>query len=133
MGFLLLRIAVDASSDPAVHPVLISRPRDCTDVYAGGNTTSGLYTVYIGLSFKPVTVYCDMDTACGGWTVCELLFICYLQKTCVISGEKKTTLEVPKVTQFRHSTSTRVVLFQEAPRRPVSHAQRLLSPFSGKL
>ncbi|CAH1224584.1 ANGPT1 [Branchiostoma lanceolatum] len=38
----------------------------CADYYASGQTTSGVYTLGTG-----VEVYCDMDTAGGGWTVIQ--------------------------------------------------------------
>ncbi|CAH1224803.1 ANGPT2 [Branchiostoma lanceolatum] len=38
----------------------------CADYYASGQTTSGVYTLSSG-----VEVYCDMDTAGGGWTVIQ--------------------------------------------------------------
>jgi hypothetical protein len=46
------------------------QPVDCKDVYNGGETTTGVYTIYPwGDSDPPVTVYCDMVTSGGGWTV----------------------------------------------------------------
>ncbi|XP_078699848.1 angiopoietin-related protein 1-like [Branchiostoma floridae x Branchiostoma belcheri] len=40
---------------------------DCAAYKAAGHTTSGVYT--LGPPLSGVTVYCDMDTAGGGWTV----------------------------------------------------------------
>uniref|UniRef100_A0A672HVD5 Zmp:0000000846 n=1 Tax=Salarias fasciatus TaxID=181472 RepID=A0A672HVD5_SALFA len=46
------------------------RPRDCAQVLLNGETTSGLYTVYIGgEEGQPIQVYCDMSTDGGGWLV----------------------------------------------------------------
>jgi len=41
--------------------------RDCADVLAAGQVTSGVYTVRINNSY--VEVYCDMGTDAGGWLV----------------------------------------------------------------
>lgn len=57
-----------------VSPVgqLYQRPKDCAQVLLNGETTSGLYTVYIGgEESQPVQVYCDMSTDGGGWMVSE--------------------------------------------------------------
>lgn len=57
-----------------VSPVgqLYQRPKDCAEVFLNGETTSGLYTVYIaGEESQPVQVYCDMSTDGGGWMVSE--------------------------------------------------------------
>ena len=59
---------------PKVHPSS-KYPRDCQDVLQNGQTESGLYTVYMpeegdiaeNAVLKSVSVYCDMDTAGGGW------------------------------------------------------------------
>ncbi|KAI8486251.1 Fibrinogen- domains (FReDs) [Branchiostoma belcheri] len=42
---------------------------DCDAYKAAGHTTSGVYT--LGPPLSGVTVYCDMDTAGGGWTVIQ--------------------------------------------------------------
>ncbi|MCI4394090.1 hypothetical protein PGIGA_G00164670 [Pangasianodon gigas] len=48
-------------------------PTDCSDVYANGQTLSGVYTIY-PTADTPVQVYCDMrcgecQTEDGKWTV----------------------------------------------------------------
>uniref|UniRef100_A0A8C1PNI8 Zmp:0000000846 n=1 Tax=Cyprinus carpio TaxID=7962 RepID=A0A8C1PNI8_CYPCA len=44
--------------------------KDCSEALLNGETSSGLYTIYIsGDEKQPVQVYCDMSTDGGGWMV----------------------------------------------------------------
>ncbi|KAM4688840.1 angiopoietin-1 [Discoglossus pictus] len=45
--------------------------RDCADLYHAGFNKSGVYTVYINNVSEPKKVYCNMETAGGGWTTIQ--------------------------------------------------------------
>ncbi|EMP29989.1 Ficolin-1 [Chelonia mydas] len=44
-------------------------PRNCKELLAKGRTLSGWYAIYPGVADDSITVFCDMDTDGGGWTV----------------------------------------------------------------
>ncbi|XP_051019121.1 tenascin isoform X2 [Acomys russatus] len=45
-------------------------PRDCSQAMLNGDTTSGLYTIYVnGDKTQALEVYCDMTSDGGGWIV----------------------------------------------------------------
>eukprot|EP00057_Strongylocentrotus_purpuratus_P023804 XP_011678278.1 PREDICTED: angiopoietin-4-like [Strongylocentrotus purpuratus] len=56
----------DLRSSPEVFP---GEPQDCGDIKASGLNMSGIYGIYPGGFGRQFNVYCDMDTAGGGWTV----------------------------------------------------------------
>nr|XP_033790710.1 angiopoietin-1 isoform X5 [Geotrypetes seraphini] len=45
--------------------------RDCGDLYQAGFNKSGVYTIYINNVSEPKKVYCNMETAGGGWTIIQ--------------------------------------------------------------
>ncbi|XP_062571258.1 fibroleukin-like [Saccostrea cucullata] len=54
------------------HSLPGSLPLDCKELYEDGRTTSGVYDIYpYGSITRPVSVYCDMVTMCGGWTAIQ--------------------------------------------------------------
>ncbi|XP_035391075.1 microfibril-associated glycoprotein 4-like [Electrophorus electricus] len=70
MVFLGLVLPLLVGSTPVSQELF---PTDCSDVYANGQTLSGVYTIYPA-GETPVQVYCDMgclinDSQDGRWTV----------------------------------------------------------------
>ncbi|KFM09516.1 Tenascin-R, partial [Aptenodytes forsteri] len=50
--------------------LLYPYPKDCSQALLNGETTSGLYTVYLnGEKAQPLQVFCDMGEDGGGWIV----------------------------------------------------------------
>ncbi|XP_070689884.1 tenascin isoform X2 [Pempheris klunzingeri] len=50
--------------------VLYRYPKDCSQALLNGDTSSDLYTIYLGGDeSQPLQVYCDMATDGGGWIV----------------------------------------------------------------
>ncbi|XP_073696028.1 tenascin isoform X4 [Garra rufa] len=50
--------------------VLYKHPKDCSQTLLNGETSSGLYTIYLrGDENQPLQVSCDMTTDGGGWIV----------------------------------------------------------------
>ncbi|KAJ7988533.1 hypothetical protein DPEC_G00324560 [Dallia pectoralis] len=50
--------------------VLYKRPTNCAQLLLNGNTTSGIYSLFLaGNEGPPINVYCDMTTDGGGWLV----------------------------------------------------------------
>ncbi|XP_060604583.1 ficolin-2-like [Ruditapes philippinarum] len=41
----------------------------CMELLLNGHVTSGIYTVFPETIWRPLKVFCDMETAGGGWTV----------------------------------------------------------------
>nr|XP_046227146.1 microfibril-associated glycoprotein 4-like [Scatophagus argus] len=61
----LLVLAASVYGDPEFY-----LPVDCDDIHRHDNTTpSGVHIIYPGGPTMPLSVYCDMDTDGGGWTV----------------------------------------------------------------
>nr|XP_021143092.1 tenascin isoform X2 [Columba livia] len=50
--------------------LLYPYPKDCSQALLNGETTSGLYTIYVnGDKTQPLQVFCDMNEDGGGWIV----------------------------------------------------------------
>ncbi|XP_053414735.1 ficolin-2 [Nycticebus coucang] len=54
--------------DPGQTPSCATGPRTCQDLLSLGHFLSGWHTIYLP-DCRPLTVFCDMDTDGGGWTV----------------------------------------------------------------
>ncbi|XP_062594025.1 ficolin-1-like [Saccostrea cucullata] len=57
------------------HNVLVVLDIDCMSLYDRGIRTSGVYTIHpwdkLDPKYRPIEVYCDMETANGGWTAIQ--------------------------------------------------------------
>ncbi|KAL4609376.1 tenascin-like isoform X1 [Arapaima gigas] len=69
---LPLKVIHPLSACTCVHAgdMLYTLPKDCSQTFLNGDTTSGQYTVYMGgRENQPAQVFCDMATDGGGWIV----------------------------------------------------------------
>lgn len=70
--FLLNRMTLRLKIKPFHKIIFLSlkAPQDCKGVLESGKNSSGLYVIDpFGGRQRLVTVYCDLDTDGGGWTV----------------------------------------------------------------
>ena len=126
--------------------------RDCADIQSSGLTTSGVYTVYVGSNSTALTVFCDMNTTTGGWTVSEtvlcpediskIIFVfnelcSFNSKMKMINEQKNVVSHYPiqpasrQLPWWKHSAAV-MKQFSEADARstPLSHRLKHFAPYN---
>lgn len=64
-------LSIDQICRNITSSLAVQDPKDCEDVLKAGNSQSGIYTVKPPNEQTGVQVYCDMDTAGGGWLLIQ--------------------------------------------------------------
>ena len=92
--------------------MLYRYPRDCSQALLNGDTSSGLYTIYLsGDENQAQQVYCDMSTDSGGWIVSpplgDIFSICADKYSFVEENNIETRAECTRFSsvQFRALSS----------------------------
>ena len=64
-----------------VFPVIVDLPPpgDCADLRNRGVSENGVHSVHVQHLGQTLDVYCDMETAGGGWLVCTFKVVIWLK------------------------------------------------------